>query len=329
MGSCDVSSTAMILFSIISALSSLSILLSFHLFWKNLGRKPLMLLVYYIQWSNFLTSIGSMVGEPASASFACWFEGITTNIFSLSSNLWSLVINFLLFSILFCKKPMQIRWIHHMLCWGLPIVVTCLPLINSTYGAPDGINWCWVVSTPSSPYWAPLFWYWMSFYAWIWLGFVIDVSMIVALIFQFMRLAPSTLNKVRKAFRTRAGYPFIVLICWGGSAVTDFLTYQNPSFKLSCRVGTFVVVLECSSGFLSSIYFWYNESTFRSEWAALAGFHFSLTKYRRFKLERFKRYNVAQIRTSSRPQSPDGVGGRNFQSGVVHVRTKNQHPTLN
>jgi len=207
-----------------------------------------------------------------------------------------------------------------MLCWGIPIIVTFLPLINSTYGSPDEQDWCWVVSTSNSPSWAPLFWYWMSFYAWMWMGFIVDVSMIIALIFQFEHLAPSTLNRVRKAFRTCAGYPFILLVCWGGSAVTDFLTYQNPNFELNCFVDTFVAVMDCSLGFLSSIYFWCNEPTLRREWVLLASVHFSLSRYRKLKQQDVNGYmRHSQILVTAQPPCPTG-SGRIRHSVVVHVR---------
>ncbi len=113
----------------------------------------------------------SAVGLPTSEMVAaCWWEGIVTNIFTLSAIFWTIDITLLLYSIIGFKRvshslayvhsaawyisissshifpPIQvitISWWHHLLCWGVPIIVTLAPLINSTYGAPGKPNTKW------------------------------------------------------------------------------------------------------------------------------------------------------------------------------------------
>ena len=61
-----------------------------------------------------------------------------TNIFTLSSVLWTMILTLLLYSIVGMKKPLRMHPIFHILCWGIPIIVTFIPLSNSTYGPPGG-----------------------------------------------------------------------------------------------------------------------------------------------------------------------------------------------
>ncbi len=109
--------------------------------------------------STFLTSAGSMCGNPADKSFCCWFEGIVTNVFTLSAIFWAAAITVLMYSAVANRVPwkMDSLWVP-AICWGVPVLVTVLPFLNQSYGSPGGeIGWCWLVDTASSPYWCVQF----------------------------------------------------------------------------------------------------------------------------------------------------------------------------
>lgn len=79
-----------------------------------------------------------MVGLPSDFGFGCWWEGITTNVFTLTSITWTIAITILLYSILAWKKPLQKTLTLEIICWGIPVIATILPFLNSTYGPPAG-----------------------------------------------------------------------------------------------------------------------------------------------------------------------------------------------
>lgn len=49
-------------------------------------------LVFYVSINDFFASIGVSLGETKDGSFACWFQGLTTNYNYLSALFWSGVI---------------------------------------------------------------------------------------------------------------------------------------------------------------------------------------------------------------------------------------------
>lgn len=214
--------------SLTSALACLSILISYFLFWTHLMRKPSMEILFYVFLSNFLTSLGSMVGNPVSGSAACWFEGIITNVFTLSSILWTVVVVVLLYSVVAYKHPLAINLYFHVVCWGFPVLATFLPFVNSTYGAPEGMGWCWVIDLPNTPLWAPELWYWLSFYIWIWLAFFIIAALVSSIIYKMRSIKNETSKKFKAILFQLVGYPIIILICWLPSSISDLQIYSNP-----------------------------------------------------------------------------------------------------
>ena len=93
-------------------------------------------MVLFVFISHFLTSLGSLVGEPLPDSFACWFEGIMTNWFTLSSCCWIMFMSFQLYSVIVRSKILHISSWMHVVAWVAPLFVTLLPLAHMTYNPP-------------------------------------------------------------------------------------------------------------------------------------------------------------------------------------------------
>ena len=124
----------------------------------------------YVFISLGLAALGSLPGEPAAGSGACWFEGLVSRAFTLAaagygpgfcvSNVcvcfftfhvpcrWVLLMCVQLFAVVVLRRVVHLSWHLHVVMWPLPVAVTLLPLITATYGPPataDGLGWCWVV----------------------------------------------------------------------------------------------------------------------------------------------------------------------------------------
>ena len=87
-----------------SLLGCLTVVVSILVFSRHYLRKASMEILLYMFVSNLLTSAGSLVGEPEDCSSLCWFEGIVTNVFTLSSVLWNAALMHLLYSVLDGEK---------------------------------------------------------------------------------------------------------------------------------------------------------------------------------------------------------------------------------
>eukprot|EP00300_Choanocystis_sp_HF-7_P027242 c32321_g1_i1.p1 GENE.c32321_g1_i1~~c32321_g1_i1.p1 ORF type:complete len:364 (+),score=33.85 c32321_g1_i1:65-1093(+) len=213
--------------------------------------------------SQLLTSLGSVVGEPLDQTFACWWMGIVTNIFTLSSLFWAVVVTFLLFSTSFSwmRARTRVNAIKvGLVCYGLPTFVTFIPLVHATYGAPppDRIGWCWVVPTNETPPWAMNFWYWMNYYIWVWLCFIVIFLMLVFITSSYIRMRiiqSKAVTSFRTALISLTGYPVAIVLSWFPAACYDFYTYNQPDVEVPYWVRKLGNGCACSMGFLCAVTF--------------------------------------------------------------------------
>lgn len=241
----------MIIPSCISMVASLLMMISL-LTRKALIRKTSFRILFYLALSNFLTSLGSSVGFPSNGSATCYFEGIITNIFTLSSIFWNVTLTYLLYTICVDDKPYRINWITHVICWGLPTTVTFLPFANNlTYGGES--DWCFLVDTSKSPRWALLAWIFLSFYAWVWLGVIIMISLIVYLYWKIYKSSSGSASTlIEGVFARVKWYPAVTIICWGIQTFFDVIYVVEPEISLYSRVFD---GLSCCQGLFMTIIF--------------------------------------------------------------------------
>ena len=254
-----------IIMSSLSAIFSLYYIVLYFHYYKEASKRVSLEVLFYFMLSNFLTSIGSAVGLPSYSGFACWWEGIMTNVFSLSGVLWIVVLTYILFSIISHVK-FTLNKFHHLFCWGIPIIATFLPLINSTYGPPSGEGipgWCWVVDTENSPEWAAEVWYWVSYYAWIWISIFSIFLLILLMCYKFfyqvstvsVTYTQSTKKNFNRSILNLAFYPLIILICWLPCSIADYIQYSEVDIPIDPNLRAAFTTLSSSMGFMSSLVF--------------------------------------------------------------------------
>jgi hypothetical protein len=254
--------------SILSAIGAGTIVLSFVVFRKELLKKAYMEVLFYIALSNLLTSVGSSIGIPPDGSGLCWFQGVVTNIFSLSGCLWTMVIPILLLKVLNnkndSKKSQPVPLSAHILCWGIPLIATFIPLVNATYGSPEG-GWCWIVETNRTPAWGLEVWFWVSFYGWIWMTMVTLLCQFVYILYKLQGVSTNTAESFRPVFYDLGGYVIIIFICWLTPCVSDFMLSdtETPGYAVLQILGS---ILPCSMGLLGAVLFWSRNSKVRNKW---------------------------------------------------------------
>ena len=259
MNSIEINNNTMLSLSIISIVTCCFAALSFVIFPAIRNKESFSILIWLFV-SNILNNLGSAFGVPADRSPACWFEGIATNLFTLSAVSWSTVITFSMFHIVNTSRLPVIDWRYHVFCWGLPALATFLPLMNTRYGAPNGIGWCWVVPTSSSPSWALPVWYWFSFYFWALLGFVTMVYFYVRMRIKIRSFDRTYQASVIKTVDSVKYYPAIILVCWFLTSLYDFGLIANETYQ------TVELGISCLQGFFTSLLFFYTNGDARSAW---------------------------------------------------------------
>jgi hypothetical protein len=231
--------------SILSTVCSATIILAYALVPAVRTRKYFEAL-FYIGISNFFTSFANSFGFVRDDSPECWVQGIVTNVFAVSSIAWTVVVSLILNHAVTRAVMLEITPLMHLICWGLPVIVTFIPLSEVSFGSKGGQNLCFF-ETPD--FFKLVLWRWIGFYVWIMLGVVI-------IIFLFINMFCKKTNMItekaflKKLFHKLKYYPVTIVVCWLPVAVFDSVPDNSAWFYTSTNA------LSCFHGTLLAIVFW-------------------------------------------------------------------------
>jgi len=101
-------------------------------------------LILALSVAAFLDSVSYLLtGVPPDDSSLCDFQAWLLSFMGFSVLLWVCCITFNLYwNAIKGVKTDKFEKYYHLVSWGIPFVVACLPLINDHYG-PAGA-WCWI-----------------------------------------------------------------------------------------------------------------------------------------------------------------------------------------
>ena len=134
-----------IIFISLSALSasfSLTVLLTGLLWPTTLLSKsrPFSTIVFFISLSDFCFSIMNCLGFPLNGTLQCSIQAFGVFYFPLSSWLWTVMLVYQLRTLIILKSlHISMSWIH-VICWGIPLILSLLPLSTNPYGMDDFSN---------------------------------------------------------------------------------------------------------------------------------------------------------------------------------------------
>lgn len=124
------------LFGSISGFSCLLVVLTYILF-KDIRNLRYIELGTYVAINNLIGSLGLAIGRQKNKSLGCVFQVITTNANYLSAIFWVVIITYQVWLVVIYGKILKNMLICHIICWILPIILTLLPLMNTTYANTD------------------------------------------------------------------------------------------------------------------------------------------------------------------------------------------------
>mmetsp|Transcript_25497 Transcript_25497/g.42996 ORF Transcript_25497/g.42996 Transcript_25497/m.42996 type:complete len:346 (-) Transcript_25497:325-1362(-) len=246
--------------------SSMSIaacfLLCLYLFRSTKMKRVSYQIIFLISLCDMFAAIGTVFGLTDDGSPECWVQSIFTQIFPLASALWTLLIGVhVIFTIrsIPVKDEVFVGWRMCLFCFGLPVVVTMLPFSTSTYGCiEDEPCWCFVRDTKSSPDWAMTVWYIVSFYLWIWLCLLLNMSLLVYSLVSVQSISQDAYKeKIRDVLIKLLGYPVVVIVSWTCTTIYDMILVLNPDYYLLVNDAYYNLsfVLPCFQGFLATCVF--------------------------------------------------------------------------
>lgn len=263
----------------ISAGACLAVILTYFTF-ADIRTLRYVELVFYVSVSDLFGSIGVALGSNPDGSFACWFQGLTSNINYMSSVFWTTVITYQLWLAVYEGITLKDMTYIHIFCWFFPVVWALLPLTTNTYGntEDDQSAWCFIADRKNSPAWGLVTWEWMSFYTWIWLTIFANTTMLVMIHVKLREILRTGITAAEEAKKlvTKVNklvyYPIILMVCWAPSTVIDMISNvsvpneSDRGFMMGTRLST---VLACSQGWLLAVTFFTMNPIIRYKWYAL------------------------------------------------------------
>ena len=179
---------------------------------------------------------------------------------------WTSVIFYLIYSIVVLNKAYHINSKIHLICWVIPVVVTLLPLTNSTY---VGSGWCYIVTDSHTPAWVKSFWYWIGFSGWVWLSLLFNFIIFIRITYYKHTLMTETRTIVDEIMNKLIVYPLIILFCWGIVTIQDTIRSLNPQiveythYDLVYKI--IGIGLPVSQGLLTTILYWLTMKSARKQ----------------------------------------------------------------
>jgi hypothetical protein len=233
----------------LSAVCSATIILAYALVPVVRTRKYFEAL-FYIGISNFLTSVGSSFGFVREDSPECWVQGIMTNVFTLSSIAWTVVVSLMLYYAVNRAEMLKITPLMHLICWGLPVAVTCLPLMELEFSSSDGRYWCFYESDNEDyPYLRLVLWEWVGFYFWVLFGVAVILCLFLVTSQKKAKLFTESAYLIKFVEKLKF-YPIIIVICWLPSGIYDSVPYYSRFVNIA------TTTLGCLHGTLVAAVFW-------------------------------------------------------------------------
>jgi hypothetical protein len=232
--------------SSISAIADMSIVLSFVVFRKKIKTKKVMELFLYIFVSHLMTNIASIVELLSAHEEEAARLRLVSCVFSLAAIVWTVLVLLLLYSNVAFTKPIKISAVHHLFCWGIPVLCSTLPLVSGS---------------------SKVVWTAVSYYVVIY-SCVLATAIISLQFFFHLQNVPltATATKLKSIFNVVVAYPAVYFVCWFPSTVVDFLNITHPESPLPPIAASVTTGLACSTGFWSAVIFWLSNEHARNMW---------------------------------------------------------------
>jgi hypothetical protein len=258
--------TIIVSISVISCIFSSFVILTYFAF-NDMRKKLFMKYIFYIAVSDFFVAIASTFGFPPNGSSLCWIQGAMAMYFPLASWFWTTMLSYTIYSIILNGKIIFPLWIAHVICWGLPLILTILPIASTTavFGRPDNSNhyqWCMIVdkSDHNKPV---VLWAYLSFFGWLFLCVALMTLWgLLSHLSSFQHPLTDVVHQTNQKIRL---YPVWMSACWTANFLCTCVIPGSSDGALavaSMSVGV-------SYGIVSSSLFLYFSEEAQQRWLSL------------------------------------------------------------
>jgi len=254
-------SLAMLICSLLSLIVTIPVLLVPYLF-PRMAKKQYVVVVFYISLSTFVSAIATSFGMPYDGSIECYFQAVVQNIMTVSSAFWTVILSVQLYFIVELGSVFIITWEIHVVIWLLSLLVTLLPLSQVSYGARNGLGWCFIVDAADAPAYRLIMWYWLAYYLWMWISIltfilfsVLTQKSAAAARKNISSKAIKVIDPLQSAFRILQPYPYLLILSWSLTTVADSFEVTLGESSVPPGLVSAGNALGCLQGFLISTYY--------------------------------------------------------------------------
>lgn len=246
--------------AVVSCVSSLIVITTILTF-KEMRRGNFMRIILYMSLSDFAMNLSSAIGFPPDGSIRCWMQGMLQIYFAVSSWLWTTVLAYRIYCIVKFGICYLKNWHSHIICWGIPLMLTLLPLTTSKYGTSStNTQWCLLVRKHGSPDWTVKFWGYLSYFVWLFLCITLMIGMQLCLYIKFRN--SSIRAVVIQAYDKVYLYPIAMSACW----ILNYSLTERHRDKHSSFLAALSMIFGISNGIISSMIFLVKSTEARKRW---------------------------------------------------------------
>jgi hypothetical protein len=204
--------------SSISGVASLFII-GIYIRYKQIRSKLYNEIICNIAICDLMTAIGTLMGVPNDESVLCYIQSPLVNIGQVAQVFWVTLIAYYLHRIVTRSQvsgqlpPFELSKAVYVVCYGVPTLVSFLPLTTVPYGTIDG-SWCYIVE--GSKYkWTLSLWYIVSFFLWLIVAVLYYLYLFVIL-FRVLHQSSSTTvsESVRRSVHKIVWYPIALVVLY-------------------------------------------------------------------------------------------------------------------
>lgn len=252
----------------LSVIGSLMVVLTFAIFPK-LRRRMVMKMIAYISFADFLSNLGYVpLTRPGNGTLACTVQGIFNLTTYPISWLWTLAVVYSLhYMAHYSRTPDNgsMRKLH-VICWGIPIVLTCISLGFTKIGREDTYPVFEVCNYYGGL--AAEVYHILAYYGLLLLIFGIMVYLQRNIILleksndPRIFVATYTIAKMSLSF-----YPTLLIICWLPHGIVAIVEYFDPSTNSPYKEAYFVTdMLKILHGLFTAITLFSRSAESRRSW---------------------------------------------------------------
>jgi hypothetical protein len=254
--------SGIIAYSVVSCCFSLVVIATFMVF--PTMRKGKLNIILNISISDFFMNVASSVGFPDDGTALCWIQGLTENYFALCSWFWTTLLAYRVYCTVRYSKPNISTGQMMLIGWGLPLLLTAIPLSTTNYGASQSNSqWClFVQRRGSAEFWRPL-WSYATFFAWLFMCVICMFAWQIIISLQFRK--SSVRAVVNRTYDKVYLYPVVMVVCWMLNYWCDDIAPSSGE-----TLNAVSMVFGISNGLLAAIIFmWKSEEAQRRWWLFL------------------------------------------------------------